>query len=165
MGRTTQFVGLTTAASAFAETLEATDRYVGAHGMFGEDIELGRWRDADGNSYTEVVQADPWSSGPCIFTCIEMRWANEDRFIGEHALPRAGDLDRAGAQPPPAEAFAEIHTKLDEAADGEPITPSDAHKMLILLDACFRTRLFEWTLDPTMRDKSEWDHDSGAYWV
>ena len=73
MSRTTQFIGLTFAGLSFTDTLESLDRYIGAHGMFGEDIELGRWRDADGNAYREVVQADPWSSGPCIFTCLDVR--------------------------------------------------------------------------------------------
>lgn len=149
MGRTTQFVGLTASAAAFTETLEATGRYVGAHGMFGEDIELGQWRDADGNTYREVVQADPWSSGPCIFTCLEMRWANEDP-----------------PTPPSAEALKGIRTRLDAAtAGGADIDAAAASEMLGLLDACFETRLFEWTVDPTMRDGSEWDRERGAYWI
>lgn len=148
MSRTTQFVGLTTAAQAFTATLETLDRYVGAHGMFGEDIELGRWRDADGNLYTEVKQADPWSSGPCIFTCLEMQWRNED---------------------PPAplseKALAEMQSKLDDAAEAG-MSPAAATEVLGLLDACLRaSRLFEWTLDPTLRGGPEWDHDRGVYWI
>ncbi len=149
MSRTTQFVGLTTAASSFTDTLEALDRYVGAQGMFGEDIELGRWRDPYGNSYTEVVQDDPWSSGPCIFTCLEMRWANKD-----------------SPSPPSKEALGTLRSWLTGLCDGSTITSVvTADKMLALLDACLETRLFEWTIDPTLRDKAEWDYDRGAYWI
>lgn len=148
MSRSTQFVGLTAAGTAFTETLEARDRYVGAHGMFGEDIEMGQWRDADGNEYREVTQAVEWSSGPCIFTCLEVRWANEE--------------------PPPTpreEAMKQVRERLDAVTDGgDDIDAAAAFEMLVLLDACPLTRLFEWTLDPSLRD-TEWDHDRGAYWI
>ena len=148
MSRSTQFVGLTTAGAAFVETLEATGRYVGAHGIAGEDIELGQWRDADGNEYREVTQAVPWSSGPCIFTCLEMRWANEE-----------------SPTPPSAEALMSIRTRLERATEGgADIGAPAAFEMLVLLDACFETRLFEWTLDPAIKE-AEWDHDRGAYWI
>lgn len=40
----------------------------------------------DKHTYVEVVQAEPWSSGPCIFTCLMNlgslkrigEWSDED---------------------------------------------------------------------------------------
>ena len=143
MSRTTQFIGLTFAGLSFTDTLESLDRYIGAHGMFGEEIELGQWRDVDGNAYREVVQADPWSSGPCIFTCLDVRWASE-----ESPTPLS-----------PRDALAKIRTKLEAAST---IAPPATSEILVLLDACFQDRLFEWSLDPTMKG---WDHERGTYWV
>lgn len=150
MSRSTQFIGLTTAGTAFTGTLEATGQYVGAHGIAGEDIELGQWRDADGNEYREVMQDAPWSSGPCIFTCLEVRWANEN----------------PPPTPPAKEALHGIRSRLEKATEGgADIDAPAAFEMLILLDACFETRLFEWTLDPSLREVAEWDYSRGAYWI
>lgn len=148
MSRSTQFIGLTDDARAFVGGLEAIGRYVGAHGMFGEDIELGQWRDADGNRYREVVQADPWSSGPCIFTCLEMRFASEE-------------------EPAPGEALAKIRAGLEAASEGTRLGPSEASELLDLLDALGgETRLFEWVRDPTLRDRhQEMDPAKGTYWI
>jgi len=150
MSRYTQFIGLTGAARAFVGGLEAIGRYVGAHGMFGEDIELGQWRDADGNQYREVVQADPWSSGPCILTCLEMRFASE-----EEPATASG------------EALAKIRAGLEAASEGERLEPSEASGLLDLLDALGgETRLFEWVCDPTLRDRhQEIDPARGTYWI
>jgi len=150
MSRSTQFIGLTDDARAFVGGLEAIGRYVGAHGMFGEDIELGQWRDADGNRYREVVQADPWSSGPCIFTCVEMRFASEE----DSAIPPGG-------------ALAKIRAGLEAASGGARLAPSEASEMLDLLDALGgETRLFEWTLDPTLKERHrETDSAKGTYWI
>lgn len=150
MSRTTQFVGLTSAGTAFTETLEATGQHIGAHGIAGEDIEMGQWRDADGNEYREVEQVVAFSSGPCIFTCLEARWANEE----------------PPPTPPAAEAAEQVRSRLEAVTvGGADIDAATAFEMLVLLDACPATRLCEWTLDPSLRDKSEWDYDRGAYWI
>ncbi len=150
MSRSTQFVGMTAAGVAFTETLELTGRYVGAHGIASEDIELGLWCDSDGNKYREVSQIISWSSGPCIFTCLEVRWANEES-------PATSSED----------ALEQVRARLRETAngDGADINATTALDMLTLLDVCPYTLLFEWTLDPSLEDDTEWDYDRGAYWV
>lgn len=53
-------------------------------GMFNEELPLTTFRLKDGRIAMEVVQADPWSSGPVIFTCLEIdgvrvaEWRQED---------------------------------------------------------------------------------------
>jgi hypothetical protein len=41
-----------------------------AFGMFEEEIPLSRFTLPDGRTLVEDVQAQPWSSGPCIFTAL-----------------------------------------------------------------------------------------------
>jgi len=41
-------------------------------GMFGEEEPLRTYKLKDGRTAMEVVQAEPWSSGPVIFTCLEV---------------------------------------------------------------------------------------------
>ncbi len=149
MSRTTHLVGLTTSASAFTETLEATGQYVGAHGIAGEDIEMSQWRDADDNEYWEVTQTIPWSSGPCIFTCLDMRWAKSPT-----------------PTPTSAETLKSLRIRLKKVSDGGvDIDAPAACEILALLDVYFETtRLFEWTLDPSLKE-AEWDHDRGVYWI
>ena len=65
MSRSTQYIGLTADAHAFVRELEE-ERIVIAEGMFNEEVWGGVW---DGR-YKEVVQCDPWSGGPMIFTCL-----------------------------------------------------------------------------------------------
>jgi len=90
--RCTQFVGLTDEARDF---LDKNVSMVGSHpcphcgkmteeiaekvddgrftvGMFDEEIPLSTFRLRDGRIAKEVVQAEPWSSGPVIFTCLEV---------------------------------------------------------------------------------------------
>lgn len=40
------------------------------YGMFEEEIPLSTTRLKDGRFAREIVQAEPWSSGPVIFTCL-----------------------------------------------------------------------------------------------
>lgn len=42
-------------------------------GMFGDGPILNVYIDQDGNHIEEVVQATPWSSGPCIFICLKYK--------------------------------------------------------------------------------------------
>jgi hypothetical protein len=81
--RTTQYIGLTATAAKAMAAFEPIRSYKGSLyaeevkpyvtiGMFGEEIPLGMWMDDLGNVYREVLQASPWSSGPMLFTCIEV---------------------------------------------------------------------------------------------
>ena len=40
-------------------------------GMFDDGPDLLRYTLQDGRKFCEIVQAVPWSSGPCIFLCLE----------------------------------------------------------------------------------------------
>lgn len=40
-------------------------------GMFDDGPDLTEYKLKDGSMVREVVQAVPWSSGPCIFLCLE----------------------------------------------------------------------------------------------
>lgn len=42
------------------------------YGMFDDEYRLGTWRLKSGKVVKEVLQAEPWSSGPCFFTCLEL---------------------------------------------------------------------------------------------
>jgi hypothetical protein len=88
--RCTQFIGLNERASKFLKK-NATERpaivckkcgevvskemdrsvYDHAFGMFDEKIPLHSYKLKDGRTVKEYVQADPWSSGPCIFTALK----------------------------------------------------------------------------------------------
>lgn len=49
-------------------------------GMFEDGPLLHEYELKDGSKVREIVQADPWSSGPCIFLCLQ----DEDgKMIGE----------------------------------------------------------------------------------
>lgn len=83
--RSTQFIGLTKKAQEFVKNLEELPSDGITKGMFLEDIPLRRWTWPVQIHLTgeerqkracvrEVVQATPWSSGPMIFTCLEMDW-------------------------------------------------------------------------------------------
>lgn len=83
MSRTTQFIGLTNDASQYVANLRQLESDTHTTGMFDEEIPLRKWdapeefqhpdRDA---CVREVVQAEPWSSGPMIFTCLELDFGN-----------------------------------------------------------------------------------------
>jgi len=54
-------------------------------GMFDDGPELFEYTLKDGKKVREVVQAVPWSSGPCIFLCLEdedgkrlFEWSEEE---------------------------------------------------------------------------------------
>lgn len=51
-----------------------TKEYDNERGMFDEKVPLHMYYLKDGKKMREKVQATPWSSGMCIFTCLE----NED---------------------------------------------------------------------------------------
>ena len=83
--RTTQFMGFTPRGEEFIKELKikyAPIEYnnegqpVDVIGMFGELIYLC-WFYYEGTKlkYHEYIQADPWSSGPCIFMAI---WDDEN---------------------------------------------------------------------------------------
>ena len=100
----TQFVGLTEKASKYLDKKgikevsskcphcgEATEyrtkrvQYDRTLGMFGEKIPLWEYELANGETWREVVQAAPWSSGPVIFLCLEdemkkqhFKWSKKD---------------------------------------------------------------------------------------
>lgn len=71
MSRSTQFIGLTKRAQKFVKDLKSVPSDKITLGMFEEEIPLRRWED-DKCFYQETVQAVPWSSGPMIFTHLEM---------------------------------------------------------------------------------------------
>lgn len=84
MGRSTQWIGLTQVAQEFVDGLESLPSDAEAQGMF-EEIPLGRWKihpcflrstEREGACIREVVQASPWSSGPMLFTCLEVDFGN-----------------------------------------------------------------------------------------
>lgn len=70
--RTTQYIGLTKKAQNFAAQLSRVeDSENQTCGMFNEKVALGEWWcEGRGEYLREVVQAEPWSSGPMIFTCL-----------------------------------------------------------------------------------------------
>ena len=86
MSRETQFVGLTQAAQDFVADLQALPSASSTTGMFDEEIPLRQWEmhpsfridllpDRE-MCVREVVQEVPWSSGPMIFTRLELDWGN-----------------------------------------------------------------------------------------
>lgn len=50
-----------------------------ASGMFDDGPDLREYKLKDGSTVKEIVQATPWSSGPCIFLCL----AKDGKRIGE----------------------------------------------------------------------------------
>lgn len=78
MTRTTQYIGLTDRAKQWLEEIGAVpvkDSQNKTFGMFEEDVPLGEWTNPRDSrmSIKEVLQASPWSSGPMLFTCLEIR--------------------------------------------------------------------------------------------
>ena len=53
------------------ETGLIKEKYDSTWGMFEEEIPLYRYTLKNGKTVCEVVQATPWSSGPCIFLCLK----------------------------------------------------------------------------------------------
>lgn len=94
MSRSTQWVGLTAAGEDFVSELERAPSDKHAVGMFNEMLSLGRWKIPEGVPFEkkgfhfpehlcksqkaqfvqEIVQEVPWSSGPMIFTRLEIEY-------------------------------------------------------------------------------------------
>jgi hypothetical protein len=73
MARSTQYIGLNADALAYVSTLERIDSDNHTTGMFDERIPLGKWRLGTTEvCVLEKVQAEPWSSGPVIFTALKL---------------------------------------------------------------------------------------------
>jgi len=54
-------------------------------GMFQQEYPLHIYLLKDGSTVKEIVQAEPWSSGPCFFMCLERdngkrigKWSQEE---------------------------------------------------------------------------------------
>ena len=87
MSRSTQFIGLTQEAEDFVKGLKSLPSDNKTFGMFGEDIPLRRWElhpklkgmntsEEYIQCIREIQQEAPWSSGPMIFTCLEVDLSN-----------------------------------------------------------------------------------------
>lgn len=73
MSRSTQYIGLNGNSVKLVNDMLLTKKYNGRStpGMFGEEVPLADYEAADGTLvFLEIVQAEPWSSGPMIFTCL-----------------------------------------------------------------------------------------------
>jgi len=89
--RTTQFIGLTAEAQRFVANLKELSSDNTTSGLCGEEIPLKRWKwpqdklpiavpeRVEKACIREVVQEIPWSSGPMIFTCLEIDWGFPSR--------------------------------------------------------------------------------------
>jgi hypothetical protein len=93
MSRSTQFIGLTQRAEKWLEYHGAfRDNVVPATectGMFGEDLPMGVWGlvyRGKAVSVREVVQDEPWSSGPMIFTCLAFATLNVDGTVSDKVI-------------------------------------------------------------------------------
>jgi len=61
------------------------EEYGQFEGMFGEPYPLHRYTLPDGRILEEVIQAAPWSSGPCIFLALQEngQWLPETLWSDE----------------------------------------------------------------------------------
>ena len=91
MSRSTQIIGLKSKALIFLEEncemvsalcpickrkgylTQNTERYSQFPGMFGEMYPLHKYKLKDQSFLYEYVQADPWSSGPCMFLALSTK--------------------------------------------------------------------------------------------
>lgn len=83
MSRSTQFIGLTTRGEEFISELEQVPSNKHTCGMFEEKIPLRRWKAPERRWHKakfiqEVVQEIAWSSGPMIFTRLEIEYYQSD---------------------------------------------------------------------------------------
>ena len=72
--RMTQFIGLTSNAKLFLQlnAVQVLDTVGEITGMFNEHVvDLKSYLLTDGKICQEYVQAEPWSSGPCIFLALQ----------------------------------------------------------------------------------------------
>lgn len=92
MARFTQYHGLTEEARKFLADAELVTHFEGTLGIAMEPIHFGIWKKKDKKeeddyfpqmegTYAEIVQAEIWSSGPMIFTClIDLRHPDKRLF-------------------------------------------------------------------------------------
>lgn len=79
MARQDQIIGLNERGRKLVEG--AQREVVGTYtGMFGDPHDLMEYRFRDGRVFTEYVQTEPWSSGPCFFIALK---DNIDRVVPE----------------------------------------------------------------------------------
>lgn len=78
MSRSKTFVGLTKEAKEFISSFKEGKVRKYADGLGDEKFPLRNWKTSDGAIY-EVVQEEPLSSGPVIFTCLSLP-ANKERY-------------------------------------------------------------------------------------
>lgn len=52
-------------------------------GMYDDEIKLKTYKLKDGRIAREVEQCSPWSSGPVIFTCLEIDGKRTFKWSGE----------------------------------------------------------------------------------
>jgi hypothetical protein len=57
-------------------------------GMFDDGPPLCEYELTDGRTAREIVQVVPWSSGPCIFLCLEIDGQRKFEWF-EHEIARA----------------------------------------------------------------------------
>lgn len=81
MSRSTQYIGLTKKAQEFVSNLKPIQENNFTTGMFDEEIPLGSWEHPEKGIVREVVQMEPWSSGPMIFTCLAWDFGNKVEII------------------------------------------------------------------------------------
>jgi len=97
MSRSTQFIGLNKCAQRFIMECAIDNEnnrrmYSTVEGMFEEKNPLYCWKikfhPEDEKEYTveEVVQAEPWSSGPMIFTCLEVIFDDQAGKDGRYRI-------------------------------------------------------------------------------
>ena len=82
--RETQFIGLNGYAKMFIENhikLGGVELMEWVTGMFDEPVwQIRRFMDKEsGKKFEEYIQAEPWSSGPCIF--LALRWVDTNEII------------------------------------------------------------------------------------
>ena len=71
--RCDQYMGLTEAAQSLisGESVRMEKSGKTYSGMFDDVFCLNRYTLQDGRVFTEAVQAEPWSSGPCFFLALQ----------------------------------------------------------------------------------------------
>ena len=92
MSRSTQYIGLTDAAEEWVKGAIGTEQYPMTRGMFDEPImgTIYHMPAPEGPNKEliakEVVQAEPWSSGPMIFTHLELILVKECGQMLKHGF-------------------------------------------------------------------------------
>ena len=80
--RETQYIGLKEGVREFLKKHQKgkSRRWGKTVGMFDEEIPLYEYELQGGEVLREVEQCSPWSSGPCIFLCLEKQFTGERIF-------------------------------------------------------------------------------------